>query len=138
MKHHPFEDLKAASVYDNYPPPLRKKLMELRELIFETAAKTNGVGKIQEALKWGQPSYLTAETKSGSTIRIGAVKGDPDKYALYFHCQTNLIESFRKLFSKELTYEKNRAIIFDIRQKLPRKTVSECIRMALTYHLKKS
>ncbi|HLT23887.1 MAG TPA: DUF1801 domain-containing protein [Ignavibacteria bacterium] len=138
MKYHPFEDLKAASVYDNYPDPLRKKLMELRELIFETAGKTDGVGKIQETLKWGQPSYLTPETKSGSTIRIGVVKSDPDKYALYFHCQTNLIESFRNLFPKEHTYEKNRAIIFDTRQKLPRKSVSESIRMALTYHQKKS
>ncbi len=138
MKYRPFEDLEAASVFDNYPPPLRKKLMELRELIFETAGKTDGVGKIQETLKWGQPSYLTPETKSGSTIRIGAVKGDIDKYALYFHCQTNLIESFRKLFPNELTFEKNRAIIFDIQEKLHRKTVSECIRMALTYHQKKS
>jgi len=57
----------------------------------------------------GQPSYLTAESKSGSTIRIDQVKAEAGQYAVYFHCQTDLVETFRELYP-ELSYSGNRAI----------------------------
>ena len=79
------------AVFDAYPKPLKAKLLALRRLIFDTAKATRGVGALQETLKWGQPSYLTPETKSGSTIRIDQVKSAPGQYAVYFHCQTNLL-----------------------------------------------
>jgi len=56
-----------------------RRLSEAREgkiagaaaLIFQTGKGHQGVGALQETLKWGQPSYLTPETKaaarSGST-----------------------------------------------------------------------
>src|SRR3954463_8071580 len=83
------------AVFDTYPTPLKSRLLALRRLIFETARTTPGVGALQETLKWGQPSYLTAETKSGSTVRIDQVKSAPDCYAIYFHCQTDLVATFR-------------------------------------------
>ena len=43
-------------------------------LILDTAKMTKGVGAVEETLKWGQPSYLTTATKSGSTIRINRIK----------------------------------------------------------------
>jgi hypothetical protein len=58
------------AVFAAYPKPLKAKLLALRRLILDTAATTTGVGALEETLKWGQPSYLTAATKSGSTIRI--------------------------------------------------------------------
>ena len=69
--------------------------MRLRELIFDVAAKTKDVGQLEETLKWGEPVYLTSQTKSGSLIRIDAKKTDPSKYAMYFHCQTSLVGTFR-------------------------------------------
>ena len=65
-----FADPAVAAVFDAYPRPLRSKLLALRRLILDTARTTKGVGALQETLKWGQPSYLTPETKSGSTIRM--------------------------------------------------------------------
>ena len=44
--------------------------MKLRQLIFDVAAKTKDVGQLEETLKWGEPAYLTSESKSGSLIRI--------------------------------------------------------------------
>src|SRR5689334_4397219 len=85
-----------AAVLSAYPKPVRDRLLALRRLILETAHTTAGVGAIEEALKWGQPSYLTSETGSGSTIRIDGVKSVPNQYAVYFHCQTNLVETFRE------------------------------------------
>jgi hypothetical protein len=81
-----FSDPAVDAVFAAYPKPLRTKLLALRRLIFDTAAATKGVGALQETLKWGQPSYLTPQTKSGSTIRIDRVKSG-NQVALYFHCQ---------------------------------------------------
>jgi hypothetical protein len=91
---------------------------------------------LQESLKWGQPSYLTTETKSGSTIRIDQVKPTPGQYALYFHCQTNLVETFRELYP-ELRYGGNRSILLDAKEKLPEAALRHCVALALTYHLNK-
>ena len=76
------------AVFEAYPQPVRSRLLALRRLIFDTAKTTTGVGALEEALKWGQPSYLTTESKSGSTIRIDQLKAEAGGYALYFHCQT--------------------------------------------------
>jgi hypothetical protein len=75
------------AVFGAYPKPLKARLLALRRLILDTAAATKGVGELQETLKWGQPSYLTAATKSGSTIRIDRLKASANQYALYFHCR---------------------------------------------------
>src|SRR5262245_40711930 len=69
------------SVFKAYPPALRAKLMALREILFDTAAMTEGVGPLTETLKWGQPSYLTEETGSGTTVRIDRLKA-ADGYAV--------------------------------------------------------
>jgi hypothetical protein len=110
--------------------------MALRRLIFDTADTTEGVGALEEALKWGQPSYLTAESKSGSTIRIDQVKAEAGGYAVYFHCQTDLVETFRELYP-ELRYGGNRSILLDAGEKLPEAALRHCIALALTYHLRK-
>ena len=89
-----FSDPAVDAVFGAYPKPLKAKLLALRRLIFDTAKTTKGVGALQETLKWGQPSYLTTETKSGSTIRIDRVKSATNRYAIYFHCQTDLVETF--------------------------------------------
>ena len=106
-------------------------------MIFDTARATKGVGALQETLKWGQPSYLTPETKSGSTIRIDRVKTSPRQYAVYFHCQTDLVEKFRELYPTELSYGGNRSILLDAAQKLPEPELRHCVALALTYHLRK-
>ncbi|MBN8988004.1 MAG: DUF1801 domain-containing protein [Rhizobiales bacterium] len=124
------------AVFDAYPRPVKAKLLALRRLILNTAKATKGVGVLEETLKWGQPSYLTPETKSGSTIRIDQVKAEPGQYAVYFHCQTNLVETFRGLYP-ELRYGGNRCILLDAGDKLPEAALRHCVALALTYHLGK-
>jgi len=110
--------------------------MSLRRLILETAAATTGVGKIEETLKWGQPSYVTSETQSGTTIRIDWRKSTEEEYAIYFHCQTRLAETFRTLFPNDFRFEGNRTLIFSTREALPTDALRYCIEAALTYHMK--
>ncbi len=133
----PFGSESVAGVFDGYEGKARQKLLTLRSLIFETAADTPGVGDVQETLKWGQPSYLTPQTKSGSTIRIDAIKDDPAHVAVYFHCQTSLVPTFRDRYGDKLSFEGNRALILDTSKKLPEKELRHCLAHALTYHLAK-
>jgi len=129
-------DPKVAAAFSNYPKRLRDKLLALRRLIIDTAKATDGVGALEETLKWGQVSYLTSESKSGSTIRIDQVKSEPDRYAIYFHCQTNLVETFRELYP-ELGFVGNRCILLDAAGELPKAELRHCVGLALTYHLNK-
>ena len=124
-------------VFRAYPKPLKAKLLALRRLIFDTAKTTKGVGALQETLKWGQPSYLTPETKSGSTILIDRVKSTANQYAVYFHCQTDLVETFRELYPRELSYGGNRSILLNAEDDVPEPALRHCVALALTYHLNK-
>jgi hypothetical protein len=132
-----FRDSAVDSVFKAYPKPLKAKLLALRRLIFDTANATTGVGALEETLKWGQPSYLTTETKSGSTIRIDQVKSAANQYAVYFHCQTDLVETFRELYPTELSYGGNRSILLNAADQLPEPALRHCVALALTYHLNK-
>ena len=123
-----------SAVLNVYAKPVRDRLLALRRLILDTARATEGVGALEEALKWGQPSYLTTETGSGSTIRIDGVKSSPNQYAVYFHCQTNLVETFRELYP-ELRYGGNRSILLDAADDPPEAALRHCVALALTYHL---
>jgi len=129
-------DAAVEAVFSTYPTPVKTRLLALRRLIFDTADTTKGVGALEEALKWGQPSYLTAESKSGSTIRIDQVKAEAGRYAVYFHCQTDLVETFRELYP-ELRYGGNRSILLEAGEKLPEKALRHCVALALTYHARK-
>lgn len=122
-----------ATVFDTYPADVRAKLERLRQLIVETAAETEGVGEVEETLKWGQPSYLTP-SGSGSTIRIDAVKGQAGHYAMYVNCRTSLVESYKQKYAETFQFEGTRAIIFDAHDELPVEAVKDCIALALTYH----
>jgi hypothetical protein len=130
-------DPAVAAVFAAYPARTRTKLLALRRLILETAAATPGVGALQETLKWGQPSYLTRESRSGSTIRIDRIppeNGGPERYALYVHCQTTLVATYRQLYRDELTFGGNRSILLDVGRPLPKAALKHCIALALTYH----
>ena len=132
----PFQSAAVAQVFKAYPPNMRPKLLALRELIFKTAAATPAVGELEETLKWGEPAYLTSRSKSGSTIRIDWKKASPGEYAMYFNCQTTLVETFRSLFPGEFEFQGNRAIVFNESQSVPMDALAFCVGAALTYHLK--
>jgi Domain of unknown function (DU1801) len=129
-----FSDPQVEAAFHACPALLRGPLLNLRDIIFSTAAGTARVGKLIETLKWGQPAYLPAQPRTGSTIRIGALKGAPNNYAAFFHCQTTLVSTFRQLHRDELSFEGNRAIVFSVDHDLPTEAFRHCVSLALTYH----
>ena len=135
MKQKEFKSHDVEAVFDAYPKKFRTKLMYLRQLIFDTATKTESVGEIEETLKWGEPSYVA---KNGSTIRINWKEKLGDQYAIYFKCTSLLVPTFKKLYPKEFKYEDNRAIHFSVNDNIPVKSLRHCIKIALTYHLVKN
>jgi hypothetical protein len=132
----PFERVEVAEVYAAVPTTARDKLMQLRTLIFETAREMPEVGPIEEALRWGEPSYLTPHSKSGTTIRIHWKQRNPEYCALYVNCQTTLIEEYRLRHPQSFEFEGNRAVLFRVSKPLPKAALRDCVRLALTYHIR--
>ena len=105
-------------------------MLALRELVLKTAAQTPRVGDIEETLKWGEPAYVTVN-KAGSTVRIDWKRKTPTQYAVYFNCQTTLVESFRQMFPNDFRFEGNRALVLELEQKVPVDALGFCIAAAL-------
>lgn len=132
-----FADPNVAAVFESYPKTSRARLLRLRRLIFSVAKQTPGVGAIHEALRWGEPSYLTLESGSGSMVRLGIPKDDPSKLALYFHCQSGLVDTFRDLYGNTLTFGGKRSILLGPGDDLDAEALHHCVSLALTHHQRK-
>lgn len=124
-----------AKIFNNYTPAMRQKLLTLRTLILTTAAATPGVGPLEETIKWNQISYLTTQSKSGSIIRIDKINSSESKYGIFFHCQTDLISRFRKLYPTVFEFDGNRCLILSLNDTIPSKELTDCIQRTLTYRL---
>ncbi|MDF1856173.1 DUF1801 domain-containing protein [Pseudooceanicola sp.] len=124
-----------AQYFDGVAPGARRGLLLLRGLILHCAAEMPEVGRLEEALRWKQPAYLTPETKSGSTLRLAATA---EGFALYAHCQTTIISSFAEAFPGMDRIEGNRALHFRDLAEVDPDRHAVLIRHALTYHRRRS
>ncbi|MEM9621366.1 MAG: DUF1801 domain-containing protein [Pseudomonadota bacterium] len=111
-----------------------KRLAQLRQLVIDTADKLPDLGGLQETTKWGQLSFLPAKPRIGTTVRLGV--HDETHVALYVHCQTDLISTFRTV-CPELEYSGNRALLVPLAGRLPTQSLRLFIEAALLYHLHK-
>ena len=126
-----------ADAYTAFPVEARQYLLAVRALILKTAETTPGVGRLTETLKWGEPSYLTEETRAGTTVRLAWKKDKPHTAQLLVNCQTRLVEDWRNVFGDALDFSGNRAVLLDIDKPMPEQALASCILQALTYHLRK-
>jgi len=132
----PFQDPSVKAVFDAYPPARRPDLLALRALIFDTARHVEAVGRLVETLEWGQPAFLPEKPRTGSTVRIDVFKNQPDRYGMFVHCRTTLIDDFREMYGDRFEFQGNRALVFSHREPLPHDALGHCIARTLTYHLK--
>lgn len=122
---------KVKEVFNNYPETVKKQLLHLRALVLNTTSEIDGLEKLEETLKWGEPSYLT---KYGSTVRMDWKEKNPDQIAIYFKCTSKLVETFKTVYKDKFNYESKRAIVFKLNDEIPETELKHCISMALTYH----
>ena len=117
--------------FSSYPDHMRERLLFLRQLVLDTATEIENIEALEETLKWGEPSYCA---KSGSTIRIDWKRSTPNQYAMYFHCKTKLIDTFKELYKDKFRFDANRAIVFDENDVVPVDELKHCIALSLSYH----
>lgn len=125
------KDRNVRDKFSSYPEHIREKLLFLRKLVLDTADEIEGIDEVEETLKWGEPSYVT---KSGSTVRMDWKEVTPDQYAMYFHCLTSLVPTFRQLYGDTLRFEGDRAIVFHEDDDIPVEALTHCIELSLLYH----
>lgn len=127
-----------AEAFARYPEPVRARLLVIRAMIFAVAAETDGVGPLTETLKWGEPAYLTEQSGSGTSIRLGISRLAPDCGAVFFNCQTTLVATFRAHFDGAFGFEGNRAILIPTHVPQVEEPLAFCLHAALTYHRRKN
>jgi hypothetical protein len=116
--------------FESYPDNAQAMLIKIRNAIFEVT-QAEGLGSIEETLKWGEPSYLA---KGGSTVRIDWKPKFPNQLSIYFNCKTTLIETFKEVFGDVFKYEGNREIVLMLSEKIPLSELKICISLSLRYH----
>jgi len=120
-----FVSREVEEVFQSQDEPFRKRLFELSKNCPPT-------WPIEESLKWGEASYVPSKSRTGSPLRIA--RHDEAHVAVYFNCNTLLVEQFRTRFADELEYSGNRAIVLGVEDELPNEILRDCVRDALTYH----
>lgn len=125
------------AVFAAAPPNVRRRLLELRNLIRATAQQTEGVGPLEESLRWGQPAYLTSQSGSGTTVRLGWKPSTPDEIAVLVHCQTSLVSDLRGSLVPALRFDGTRGVVLAVDEPLPEGPLRLFVEAALTYHLRR-
>ena len=72
--------------------------------------------------------------KGGSTIRLGMPKSSPERFAMYFNCNTKLVDTFKEVYPNTFEFEGNRAIVFALDDRVDTDALRHCIELALRYH----
>ena len=123
-----------AGAMAEWPEPARAAAGRIRELIYATAEET-GAGRIEESLKWGQPSFSNG--RAGTPVRLGYKAGETLPVRVHVHCGTDLVDQYRSRFGG-LAFEGNRGICLSDTAPLPEDTLKTCIALALSYHQRKA
>ena len=122
-----------------YPGRVARRLKQMRRIILKVAAGLD-IGEVVETTKWGEPAYLPAKARTGTTVRLGAKADLPgggyEHCRMYVNCQTSLIKTYKTLFP-EFSYEGNRGVLFPLEVPLPEDEFAMMVEAALTYHLRK-
>ena len=126
-----------AEVLERYPRPVAVKLMNLRRLILETASAIPIIQRVEETLRWGEPSYVVVPARLGSTVRIDWKAAREHEYAMFFKCTANIVPSFKERFGGVFNFGGNRSIVFGVKEKVPERELKQCVALALTYHRNK-
>lgn len=117
-------------IFDGMPDSVSRSLRAARLAIFQAADKAAGVGPVTEALRWGEPAYLTLSPKTGTTLRLSQIDGWP---AVMVPCSTTIIRDARDRFGDLPDLSGKRGVILGGDAQL----VDYVINAGLTYHLRK-
>jgi hypothetical protein len=127
----PFACDRVADAFDLADDQARVGLLALRDLILETAESLPDIGPVEEALRWGQPSYIS---RKGTPLRLGVPKSA--RCGLFVHCQSRVIPNYLERYPAWDRIDGTRAVLFDRPDQIEPLRHSWLIRHALTYKVK--
>ena len=121
-----------AAAFAAFPDTARPLLEEVRDRLFEVAEDTDAA-PLTETLKWGEPAYLTEATKTGTTVRLALVDGQP---AVLVNCRTTLVADMASDFPDAFATSGTRALL--LTPDHDRKALALFLARALTYKRRKA
>ncbi|MGL4279574.1 MAG: DUF1801 domain-containing protein [Albidovulum sp.] len=130
---HPPAEVRA--VFDAMPEAARAGALRLRRAIQQEAGALPVIGPVVEALRWGQPAFLTPQTGAACSLRIGLAGAG--QFGIFVHCRTSLIAEFKAMTGGRFATQGTRAVLFASAQEIDEVPLGFLIRGALTYHLHK-
>lgn len=125
------ENQAVEAAFRAYPGNIRRELLRLRQLVLDVADTHEAISRVEETLKWGEPSYLV---KGGSTVRLGTHRSSPERFAVYFNCNTKLVDTFKNLYPNNFEFDGNRAIVFTLGERIDTQALAHCVELAFRYH----
>jgi hypothetical protein len=129
----PFACDRIAAAFNLADDQARMGLLKLRDLILETAETLPDIGPVGEALRWGQPSYIS---RKGTPLRLGVPKSA--RFGLFVHCQSRVIPNYIERYPAWDRIDGTRAVLFDRPDQIEPLRHGWLIRHALTYKMKAS
>lgn len=133
MGYHRTMNKEVETKYKGYPLAVKQDLLVLRKLILDVAKNDKDIDFIDEALKWGEPSFLTKS--SGCTLRIDWKEKSPGNISLFVNCRSRLIEMFKELYPNDFEYIGNREVRLPLKGKYPKAKLKKCIELVFKYNL---
>lgn len=124
------ENLQVYDYIKSKPDKPCERLIKLRTLMIKVAEQYDDITSLNESFKWGEPSY---QSDIGSLVRIDYKAKTPDKYYIYFICNTRLVETFREIYGDVLQLEGNRAIVLEVDKAFDETIIKHCLSLALRY-----
>ena len=118
---------------NHWPDAAKARLWECRALFHQIADQAD-VGRLDETLKWGQPSWRPVKTRTGSTLRAGWHIDHPDVLSLFVDCKTDLAVRMRDNYPQLPMNDGRRQIGLRLDAPLPRQAILHLAEMTFTYH----
>lgn len=123
------------NVLNGWPKDAQTYFHDLRNIVHNAAGANPVVGPLTETLKWGEPSFLTDKSRSGTTLRAAWKSKTPNEMGLFVICRTDMLEQVRALYPEAFRYEGTRAAYLTLSHPIPEDAVSYLTSRAQTYHL---
>lgn len=118
----------------SWPQAAQQALWTCRHL-FHDIAQNRGLGRLDETLKWGQPSWRPARPRTGSTLRLNWDAGAPSHLAFFVDCKTDLAARMYSLYPDLPDNDGRRRVAVDLTAPLPEQAIAHLAEMTFSYHL---
>ena len=117
--------------YNAFPVDVKEKIFRLRDWLIDVSESLEDVTRIEESLKWGEPSY---RSNIGSTIRFYWSEKRPEIIGMYCQCTSLLIPSIKNTFGNAFLYDGNRGVLLDKNGLWDEEKIKQIMIAALRYH----